>query len=62
MLLLAAKRLHEKPKNCLMVGDSVFDVIAARAAKMQVAAWHCKTAVSSLAQLKKAKPGNIGTG
>ncbi|HLD59197.1 MAG TPA: HAD family phosphatase [archaeon] len=56
MLLLAAERLHEKPEDCLMIGDSVFDVIAAKAAKMPVASWHCRTAVSSLMELEKAKP------
>ncbi len=33
-LLLAAKRLKVKPSECLMVGDSVYDVLAAKSLKM----------------------------
>lgn len=36
MLLNAAEKLGEKPQNCLVVGDSVFDVLAAERAGMLV--------------------------
>ena len=36
MLLRAAEKLGEKPQNCLVVGDSVFDVLAAERAGMPV--------------------------
>jgi phosphoglycolate phosphatase-like HAD superfamily hydrolase len=59
MLLLAARKLRVQPSDCLMVGDSVVDVRAAHAAKMPAVAWHCKTAASSFADLKKEKPARI---
>jgi pyrophosphatase PpaX len=37
-LLLAAKRLHVSPQMCAYVGDSPFDVRAAKAARMQAVA------------------------
>ncbi len=36
MLLKAAEKLGEKPQNCLVVGDSVFDVLAAERAGMPI--------------------------
>jgi len=36
MLLKAAEKLGEKPQNCLVVGDSIFDVLAAERAGMPV--------------------------
>jgi len=36
MLLKAAEKLRVKPENCLMVGDSVFDVLAAERANMPI--------------------------
>jgi HAD superfamily hydrolase (TIGR01549 family) len=33
-LLLVAKRLKVKPSECLMVGDSVYDILAAKGLKM----------------------------
>lgn len=33
-LLLAAKRLKVNPKDCIMIGDSIYDAIAAKKAKM----------------------------
>lgn len=59
MLLLAARKLRVKPSECLMVGDSVVDIKAARAGRMPAIGWHCKTAASSLADLKKEKPLRI---
>jgi HAD superfamily hydrolase (TIGR01509 family) len=36
MLLKAAEKLRVKPENCLMVGDSIFDVLAAERANMPI--------------------------
>ncbi|TRO60753.1 HAD family phosphatase [Candidatus Bathyarchaeota archaeon] len=36
MFIQASKRLEVEPKNCLVIGDSPFDVIAAKKAKMNV--------------------------
>jgi len=36
MLLRAAEKLRVKPNNCLVVGDSVFDVLAAERANMPI--------------------------
>jgi HAD superfamily hydrolase (TIGR01509 family) len=36
ILLKAARKLCEKPENCLMVGDSVYDVLAAQEAGMKI--------------------------
>lgn len=36
MLLRTAEKLGEKPKSCLMVGDSLFDVLAAERAGMSI--------------------------
>lgn len=34
-LLLAAKKIHVSPKNCLVIGDSIYDAIASKRAKMR---------------------------
>jgi HAD superfamily hydrolase (TIGR01509 family) len=49
--LLAAKRLRMSPRECLVVGDSIFDVIAARRAYMDCIA--VTTGYHSALQLKK---------
>jgi len=36
MFIQASRRLEVEPKNCLVIGDSPFDVIAAKKAKMNV--------------------------
>jgi beta-phosphoglucomutase-like phosphatase (HAD superfamily) len=36
MFIKAAKRLEVEPKNCLVIGDSPFDVIAAKKAGMKI--------------------------
>jgi len=40
LLLLAARRLGVTPENCVMVGDSRFDVMAARAAGIRMVGLH----------------------
>lgn len=59
LLLLAARRLRVKPSECVMVGDAVEDIRAAKAARMVSVAFYSKTAISSLSQLRKAKPTKI---
>ena len=36
MFIQASKRLEVEPKNCLVIGDSPFDVIAAKKADMKI--------------------------
>lgn len=59
LLLLAAKRLRVKPTECIMVGDSVVDIKAAKAAGMRSIALYRKTGASTLDELKKIKPTKI---
>ena len=59
MLLLATKRLKVKPQECVMVGDSVVDVKAAKTAKMLVLAFYHQTGASTLKELRKARPTKI---
>lgn len=59
MLLAACKRLRIAPLHCLMVGDSVTDVRAAKAAKIKVIAFYSRHAASSLSDLKKLHPDRI---
>ena len=56
MLLLAAKRLQVKPSECLMVGDSVVDVLASKAAGMWPVCVSSKFSASSKKDLQKLKP------
>ncbi len=67
LLLLAAKELRLEPADCLYIGDSQRDVIAAKAANMPVlavaygyesrdadiAAWGCDGVVNSLSDITK---------
>ena len=59
MLFLACRKLRVKPSECIMIGDSVVDIKAAHASRMPAIGWHCRTAASTLADLKKEKPLRI---
>ena len=56
MLLLAAKRLHVKPSECMAVGDAESDIVAAKRAGMMPVAVHRKTGASTLQALRRQKP------
>lgn len=55
-LLLAAAKLNLHPSECLVVGDSLFDLLAAKRAGMKFAA---KTGIVSKEKFKKHKPFKI---
>lgn len=56
MLFWISRKLKAKPSQCVVVGDSVMDVAAAKAAKMVSVAIYRKTGASTLDELRKAKP------
>ncbi len=56
MLFLEAKKLWVKPSECVMVGDSIMDVLAAKNAGMVSVGVFRKTGASSFAELKRKKP------
>ncbi len=56
MLFLAAKKLRVKPHECVVAGDSIMDVLAAKGAGMVPIAVFRKTGASTFAELKKKKP------
>lgn len=59
MLLLAAKKLRVPPEQCLVVGDSVVDILASRAAGMVVVILFGKTGGSSLPEIRAKKPDAV---
>ncbi|MBU1930286.1 HAD family phosphatase [Candidatus Micrarchaeota archaeon] len=59
MLLLACKKLRVKPSECILIGDSIVDVKAAKAAGIKVLAFYHKTGASSLSELRKTKPTKL---
>ncbi len=59
MLLLACRKLRVKPSECLMIGDSVVDLKAAKGAKMLGIGFWGKTGASSLMDLEREKPFKI---
>jgi len=56
MLLLAARKLRVKPRECIMVGDSVVDLKAAHAARIPAVGFYSKTGASTVLELRKEKP------
>lgn len=56
LLQLACRKMKVKPSECVMVGDSVVDIIAAEAAGMRAIALSHKHAASSFGELKKTRP------
>lgn len=56
MLLLAAKKMRTKPSECMMIGDSVMDIEAAKRAQMAPIAIYRKTGASGFFELGKKKP------
>jgi len=56
-LLLAAKMLGVKPRDCVYVGDSVIDIVAAKNARMRVIA--VPSGIYSEKELLKARPTKL---
>ncbi len=56
MLKLAARKLRVKPSKCIMIGDAVVDIQAARAANMKSIVFSGKTSASPKNQLQKERP------
>ncbi|MDD5163751.1 MAG: HAD family hydrolase [Candidatus ainarchaeum sp.] len=59
MLLKIAKKLKAKTKECLVIGDSVMDVKAAKKAGMKIMSIYRKTGASTLKELQREKPDFI---
>jgi len=59
MLLKLAKKMHAKTSECLVIGDSVMDIKAAKKAGMKIISIYRKTGASALKEIRKQKPDFI---